>query len=348
MSGNLSKPNNFPSSEVRPSRSTRSTGNYLIFSSIHSEKSTTDFHAAFQSSVQQKGKIHRKDLPPLPRFWSDLNTHSLGKEFKNAGKLEWDLLHETKTFFFHPMPRDQATSKPLSLTWAFAYNRAYVFAEICSHITIMILRQPKALYGLRRSPLLWQKELSSTFKTLDLDQSIEESCIYFNNTLFVFFLILYLFQQFITQLRSKYDLTDRGTLSSFLGVRIIRDRIQKELWLTQDSYIDLVANAFNLADDNSMQDCPFHLPPAETFAKGYFIRLFGRAIAWSAKKQNAATTSSTEAELLAFTFTAKELISTLRLLQNISIKLDQPIPQIECDNKQTIRLASSDIPKICL
>jgi hypothetical protein len=49
------------------------------------------------------------------------------------------------------------------------------------------------------------------------------------------------------------------------------------------------------------------------------------------------TTSSTEAELLALSQTAKELIYLSRLLKALSIEIDEPLA-IECDNQQTIRL----------
>ena len=49
-------------------------------------------------------------------------------------------------------------------------------------------------------------------------------------------------------------------------------------------------------------------------SQGYVMKLFGGAILWKAGKQNTVTTSSTEAELLALTNCAKELIALDRLL----------------------------------
>ena len=73
--------------------------------------------------------------------------------------------------------------------------------------------------------------------------------------------------------------------------------------------------------------------------------LFGGAVSWKAGKQDTVTTSSTEAELLAFTNTAKEAIAMKRLFEQISLKLDHPLV-IECDNQQTIRLIKPDQPRI--
>lgn len=44
----------------------------------------------------------------------------------------------------------------------------------------------------------------------------------------------------------QYELKDLGELSWFLGIRIIRDRGQRKLWLCQDSYIDKIIKKFHL------------------------------------------------------------------------------------------------------
>ena len=67
------------------------------------------------------------------------------------------------------------------------------------------------------------------------------------------------------------------------------------------------------------------------------MKLFGGPVAWRANKQDTVTTSSTEAELLALSQTAKETIYLSRLLTALSLELDEPLI-IECDNRQTIRL----------
>lgn len=481
------------------------------------------FHAAFQFSLHNKEKIHRKDLPPLPRFWSDLSSHPLSTKFIEAGKAEWELLHQRGTFFSSPILKNDITNKPLPLTWAFAHKfnkhgylrkvksrlcvrgdlqpysdkdtyaatlaarnfriltaitakfdlearsfdaiNAFINADLDEviyvyfpdgfKITGYVLRLAKALYGLRQSPLLWQKEVCSTFLSLELKQSAEEPCIFFSDFVLVFFFvddIIILFNHvhkkhaefFISQLKAKYALTDRGSLSSFIGIRITRNRSQKKIWLTQDAYIEKIANSFKLADDTTSFDSPFPIISPESLEKnqdqaskedihhyqsligsinyaaistrpdiskysntlaefmqnpspkhitlaerlisylystrylsiqysdlptspeleiasdasfadetytrhssqGYFLRLFGGPISWSAKRQHTVTPSSTEAELLAATSTVKELIATLRLFNDISLQLDVPIPTIQCDNTQTIRLITSELPKI--
>ena len=116
----------------------------------------------------------------------------------------------------------------------------------------------RALYGLRRSPLLWHNELTTTLKE-GLKPVSEEPCLYHNDWLIVFFYVdditaacrkkdLPKLQTFKDRLMKKYEIKDLGDLTWFLGIRIIRDRENKRLWLSQDSYIDKIATSFKVKD----------------------------------------------------------------------------------------------------
>jgi hypothetical protein len=127
-----------------------------------------------------------------------------------------------------------------------------------------VLHLVRALYGLRRSPLIWLQEFSRTLSALGLTQVPESQCLYTNSHLLVFFyvddvVVLYHrshqseFQQFKDALLSTYDFKDLGALKWFLGIRIIRDRALKKLWLCQDSYIEKVARTYNLIQGASFK-----------------------------------------------------------------------------------------------
>jgi len=73
--------------------------------------------------------------------------------------------------------------------------------------------------------------------------------------------------------------------------------------------------------------------------------LFGGPIAWKANKQDTVTTSSTEAELLALSQTAKEAIFVSRLLKAMMLRLDEPLV-VECDNLMTLRLVTEESLKL--
>jgi hypothetical protein len=122
-----------------------------------------------------------------------------------------------------------------------------------------VLRLKRALYGLRRSPLLWLQEFTSTLLELGLKPVPEAQCLFTNNRITVFFyvddvVILYHkthqkeFELFKQALLNAYRFKDLGELKWFLGIRVVRDRPAKRLWLCQDSYIEKIATSFNLTD----------------------------------------------------------------------------------------------------
>ena len=50
-----------------------------------------------------------------------------------------------------------------------------------------------------------------------------------------------------SKLMTKYELRQLGTAEHFLGIRIVRDRPNRKLWLIQDSYIDKLADKYNIS-----------------------------------------------------------------------------------------------------
>jgi hypothetical protein len=77
-------------------------------------------------------------------------------------------------------------------------------------------------------------------------------------------------------------------------------------------------------------------------SQAYAMKLFGGLIGWRANKQDTVTTSTTEAELLALSQTAKESQFVSRLIQELSVRLDDQRIRIQCDNQQTIRLVTAE------
>jgi hypothetical protein len=102
--------------------------------------------------------------------------------------------------------------------------------------------------------------------------------------------------------------------------------------------------------DQSAIDCAgdaaFADDPATRYStEGYLLKLFNGPIDWRSTKQKTVTTSSTEAELLALSHAAKEVIGWKRLFQAIQLNFSQDI-SILCDNRQTIRLLTAETPQI--
>jgi hypothetical protein len=47
---------------------------------------------------------------------------------------------------------------------------------------------------------------------------------------------------------AEYELRELGELKWFLGIRVVRDRTQRKIWLCQDSYIEKMAEKFHLQE----------------------------------------------------------------------------------------------------
>lgn len=79
--------------------------------------------------------------------------------------------------------------------------------------------------------------------------------------------------------------------------------------------------------------------------EGYLFQLFGGPIDWRCTKQKTVTTSTTEAELLALSHAAKELLWWERFFSGIQLQLNQEY-QLNCDNLQTVGLMFKESPKL--
>ena len=120
----------------------------------------------------------------------------------------------------------------------------------------VVLKLKRALYGLRRSPRLWQEELVGTLRQLGLSEVPDEPCIMTNGDwLLVFYYVddIVLLSRacdkskkddFIEKLKEKYQLKDIGELRWFLGIEVKRDRRERTLSLSQQAYIEKIAARF--------------------------------------------------------------------------------------------------------
>ena len=318
------------------------------------------------------------------------------------------------------------------------------------YILFLLLR---ALYGLKQSPALWYKHLSQTLHELGLEQVPGVECLFVNEYMIVFFFvddIAIIFDRHYTnkvdEIQAKlfqiYEMRYLGEVEWFLGIRIIRDRPTRRLWLSQDSYIDKLSAKFNVTNDGKFPSTPLpfeelikstdqataqeiyayqqrvgsvnfaavisrpdiahaasklseHLtnpsrhhmdcanrvlrylvgtkslsiefncyvsnprsvflassdasyandPDTRRSSQGYVFLLYNGTIDWSATKQKTVTCSTTEAELLAISTTAKETMWWNRFFDSINFTPGHSI-SIQCDNQQTIRALTADTPRL--
>jgi hypothetical protein len=115
----------------------------------------------------------------------------------------------------------------------------------------------RALYGMKDSPALWYRDLHSTLSKMKLIPCKEEPCIFMDEhrkAIIVFFvddvLILYhkddqtLTDELVSGLNKAYEMREMGNIEWFLGIRVIRDRAARKVWLVHDGYIEKIAKKF--------------------------------------------------------------------------------------------------------
>ena len=154
------------------------------------------------------------------------------------------------------------------------------------------LRLNKALYGLRISPLLWQKELTRTLVSLGMEPIPHEPCCFKKDNIYLFFYvddmtIIYPTDKRVEKdqlahlLQSKYKISGGEPMKWFLGLEVTRDRPHRRIWLNQTSYISKIAALIDTPDSISMPGTPMsqeELLPSQELATPKEIQGYQRKI----------------------------------------------------------------------
>ena len=125
-----------------------------------------------------------------------------------------------------------------------------------------VLKLNKALYGLRRSPLLWQQKLTNQMKILGFTEIPQEPCVVQKDGIIYFFFIddiVFAFKRerseqvkkTIDSLSLVFTVEVLGEMKWFLGLHIIRHRPSRALWISRKAYIEKIYN--ELAPTNSVR-----------------------------------------------------------------------------------------------
>ena len=152
-----------------------------------------------------------------------------------------------------------------------------------------ILRLNKAVYGLRQSPVLWQRLFTTTLLEIGFKPVPHEPCCLTYDGILIFFYVDDIVlayrksqelkaQDLVNQLKRHYNISGGEDLQWFLGIQIHRDRAQKSIWLSQNSYIDKIVK---LADTNQSDETPMtktELFPYEHRASRQIVRAYQRKI----------------------------------------------------------------------
>jgi hypothetical protein len=155
-----------------------------------------------------------------------------------------------------------------------------------------ILKLQKALYGLRRSPLLWQKHFEKGLLQAGFRRVPGEDCCWLHGDIIFFFYVDDCVLCFPKRIKSKamslmaelqttYNIEGGKPLQWFLGIEVIRDRRARKLWLSQAVYIDKMRRLLPEDSPNLTTVTPMireELLPHDTIASPSSVNLYLRKV----------------------------------------------------------------------
>ncbi|CAI7858461.1 unnamed protein product, partial [Closterium sp. NIES-53] len=206
------------------------------------------------------------------------------------------------------------------------------------------LRRP--VYGLRQAPREWHDTIRTTLAALGFAPSTADPSLFLRTdaTLPPFYVLVYVddlvfatadteaLAHVKSELQKRHMCTDLGELTSYLGLRITRDRAQRTITLTQSHMVQQVLQRFGFTY-SSPQSTPLptghslSAPPSDESVEpsGSYPELVGCLI------------SSCEAEIYAGAMAAQELRWLTYLLTDLGEAPRSP-PVLYVDNKAMLAL----------
>ncbi|KAL9261585.1 Retrovirus-related Pol polyprotein from transposon TNT 1-94-like protein [Drosera capensis] len=117
-----------------------------------------------------------------------------------------------------------------------------------------VCKLKKRLYGLKQAPRQWYKKFESVICGQGYRKTTSDHCVFVNKFSDGNFIILLLYvddmlivgkdisriNRLKKQLGESFAMKDMGLAKQILGIRIVRDRKEKKLWLSQKHYIERV------------------------------------------------------------------------------------------------------------
>ena len=133
-----------------------------------------------------------------------------------------------------------------------------------------VLLLVRALYGLKESGFLWQQLLQGTLESLGLHQVPGVECLFTDGIIMLFFFVDDMVtvyhrrhhehvRRFMDELTGTYELKLLGDLKWYLGIKVSRNRETRQLWLSQEAYIEKIAAGFEIKTTSRQTRTP--LPP---------------------------------------------------------------------------------------
>lgn len=140
-----------------------------------------------------------------------------------------------------------------------------------------VLKLNKALYGLRESPLLWQKLFNAALREAGCEAVKHEPCCWIRDGVIIFFYvddIVVAFREekraeasnLVAHLRSRFALQGGDEVQWFLGVAVLRDRARKTIYLSQADYIRKMERFLANRVDRRIRKSPMAAAELHAFA----------------------------------------------------------------------------------
>ncbi|KAI2767295.1 hypothetical protein CBS147339_9477 [Penicillium roqueforti] len=133
-----------------------------------------------------------------------------------------------------------------------------IYVEQPHHMTDgtpRVCKLRKALYGLKQAPRIWYQTLTNFLRSLGFEPITADLGIFVRSSVYIAIYVDDLLivgpsiaeiKRIKRSLRNRFQMTDLGPCSYYLGVSIQRDRQNRRLLLSQEAYIDNIAHQFGI------------------------------------------------------------------------------------------------------
>jgi hypothetical protein len=121
--------------------------------------------------------------------------------------------------------------------------------------TSRVCKLRKALYGLKQAPRIWYQTLTNFLRNLGFEPISADLGIFVRSNMYIAVYVDDLLivgpsvaeiKKIKRSLRNRFQMTDLGPCSYYLGMSVQRDRQNRILYLSQEAYIDKVAHQFGI------------------------------------------------------------------------------------------------------
>ncbi|KAJ5283470.1 hypothetical protein N7505_001450 [Penicillium chrysogenum] len=155
-----------------------------------------------------------------------------------------------------------------------------IYVEQPHHMTdgtSRVCKLRKALYGLKQAPRIWYQTLTNFLRNLGFEPINADLGIFVRSNMYIAVYVddLLLVGPSIAEikkikrsLRNRFQMTDLGPCSYYLGMSIRRDRQNRNLYLSQEAYIDKVTSQFG-SSNCAPVSTPIETSPLPENSPGY-------------------------------------------------------------------------------